>query len=298
MSTANFNIDKNIAIGELPSIPHTLVKLIQYFNQDNIEFEQIQQLIKNDPALTSKIIDIANSAQYVHFSLKDFKNILITLGIDTIKNVTTTAAVYQFFSQFNDDNNNLLGNFWMNAIKAAYFAKSIAKLISYPHLDEAFLGGLIHRIGQLIFISRLNNEYQELYNEHPLINIAPNEEIKIFAMTGAELGAHFVSQWPTDTLLADAIYYQNASLAQLIDADPIIKIIHIAKQFGQLDQENESTKLNFYKNIYEIFSLNHGIVENLITDILDEIKQTAESLNIRYEKNLLAVKYDETYTLN
>ena len=156
---------KEINVEKLPLIPHTLIKLIDVFQDNDVDFKQISNIIQKDPGLTAKILAVVNSAAYAQCTFKNFEQMLVVLGMDTVKTISTTAAVQQFFSQFNSDTHGHIGKFWLSSLNAAYFSKAIAKLVGYPNSDEAYLGGLIHQIGQLIFYSQYYDEYAQLTNE-------------------------------------------------------------------------------------------------------------------------------------
>ena len=89
---------KDINVEKLPSIPHTLIKLIDAFHDQDVDFKQISDIIQKDPALTAKLMSVANSAAYAQCSFKEFERLLVVLGMDTVKAIATTAAVQQFFS--------------------------------------------------------------------------------------------------------------------------------------------------------------------------------------------------------
>jgi len=112
MSSTRIQSIKEINVEKLPLIPHTLIKLIDAFQDHDVDFKEVSNIIQKDPALTAKVLAVANSATYAQCSFKDFGQMLVVLGMDTVKTISTTAAVQQFFSQFNSDTTGHVGKIY------------------------------------------------------------------------------------------------------------------------------------------------------------------------------------------
>jgi signal transduction histidine kinase/HD-like signal output (HDOD) protein len=305
MSTSTTQLIKEINVEKLPLIPHALIKLIDAFQDNDVDFKQISNIIQKDPALTAKILVVANSATYAQCTFKEFEQMLVVLGMDTVKTIATTASVQQFFSQFNSDTNGHIGKFWLSSLKAAYFSKAIAKLVGYPNLDEAYLGGLIHQIGQLIFFSQYYDEYAQLINESKSASALYDKEIEMFAFSSAQQGSKLINSWDMDSILEDAILYQDAPIEQLFDTPLLIRIINLAHKFSfsishhESNQENnnEKNQLVFIDQAYQLFGLTQATIEDISRDIQSDIKTAAQSLGIELDENISQIDNSEEYSL-
>jgi len=274
---------KDIDVEKLPSIPHTLIKLIDAFHDQDIDFKQISDIIQKDPALTTKMLSVANSAAYSQCTFKDFERVLVILGMDTVKAIATTAAVQQFFSQFNSDTDGHVGKFWLSSLHAAFFAKAIAKLVGYPCADEAYLGGLIHQIGQLIFLSQYYEDYANLIDESKSLTDLRAKEVDMFGFSSAELGSRLVNSWHTESMLEDAILYQEAEIEHLFDTPLLIRIINLAHRFGIQMSTADCDKPAFFAQGYQLFGLTEAVVEDLCLEIQTDIKHAAQALGVELD---------------
>jgi len=146
--------------GQLPSIPQVLLKLIEACHKVDVSYQELADIIQLDAGLSSKIIAVANSPAYAQWNdVKDFNRLLVVLGLNTIKTIAITSAVHQFFSQFNPELGRWMGTFWRYSLTSAYSAKALARLTGYESVDEAYLAGLLHRVGQLVLLKKRPQEY-------------------------------------------------------------------------------------------------------------------------------------------
>jgi len=82
-------------IGVLPCAPHTLQELTQLLERDDPSSvtPALAQLIKQDPALTSKLLQVASSAFFnSSASVADVESAIMRLGLRTLKNLARTLG--------------------------------------------------------------------------------------------------------------------------------------------------------------------------------------------------------------
>ncbi len=301
MNSSAIQLKKDIDLEKLPTIPHTLIKLIDIFQDVDADFTQICDIIQKDQVLTTKILTVANSASYAQCTFRDFEQLLVVLGMDTIKTIVTTTAVELFFSQFNSDSKGHMGNFWLVSLNAAFFAKEIAKLIGYPNLDEAYLGGLIHQIGQLIFYSQHYQEYVQLIDENKITFNLYEKEIELFGLSSAELGSKLISSWNMKSMLNDAILYQDAAIDDLFDTPLLIRIINLAHKFSlrfrNLEQNKDSDKLLFIEQSYQLFGLTQAVIEDVFSNVQTDVKNAVKSLGVKLDSDSVQINNNELYIL-
>jgi len=298
MFQSSNQIAKDINVEKLPSIPHTLIKLIDAFQDHDVDFKQISDIIQKDPALTTKMLNVANSAAFAQCSFNDFERILVVLGMDAVKTIATSAAVQQFFSQFNTDDNGHVGQLWLTSLHAAFFAKAVAQLIGYPYKDEAYLGGLLHQIGQLILLSQHYDEYAPLLAKYKNQQELQDKEVEIFGLSSAALGSKLVNSWQTESMLEDAILYQSAPIEHLFDTPLLIRIINLAHRFGQQMTDIEGDKPEFFQQSFQLFGLTQGVIEDLFKEIQSDIEHTAKGLGVETNNNHSEILNQDEFSLN
>ena len=64
MQQSPMNHSLQIDLEKLPSIPHALLKLFDIIHDPEVSFTKISEIIQTDPALTTRVMSIANSGAY------------------------------------------------------------------------------------------------------------------------------------------------------------------------------------------------------------------------------------------
>ncbi len=228
MHKSNQAIHNLLLAARLPVMPQILVKLIDRCQRDKASMGELAKLISHDAGMTAKILSLASSAAYNRGSRKmSLMQSLNTLGIETIKTTVISESVFQTFSSFSRVRGPDLHRFWIHALKTAVIARELAKKMSYPHGEEAYLAGLLHDVGRLALLSAAPLEYSSNFmaqdDEH-LCSV----EVNLMGITHSEAGAWLIERWNLDSFMADSVLYHHEPVARLQSAHPLIRLVCLA----------------------------------------------------------------------
>jgi len=217
---------KNIT--DLPATPQVAKQVMAKVADPETRVEDLQKVLAADQQLTAKILRIANSSFYGgHRSVSNLSDAIVRLGFKTIKNLVIASAVKSLSgkSGFVQD---LL---WQHSIGCAIAAQTIARKVNYRQLEEAFLVGLMHDIGKVVFHLQAPDVMlavtQQLYNEPHW----DRDEIERerFGVGHAEVGRQVAEKWHFPETIEEAIAWHHqprhasrepvlAQITQLADA--------------------------------------------------------------------------------
>lgn len=222
--------NRNYSVDNLPSEPSLLVELLDLCYNDNANFEMFSAAIKKDPALSAKILQVANSPAYRQWNeVKDIRRMLIVLGLTDVRGIVMTCAIQQFFAKFSNDFNRQVQYAWLRALICANLAERLARLAGYEKPGEAFLAGLLHQVGMLLLLLNREAEYlpviSRYYQETDDFQHLEQQELGV---DHCELGAALVETWQLDSFIADAIHFQRAPHEALYSSPVLLKIIAVA----------------------------------------------------------------------
>lgn len=198
-------------IRDLPVIPDVALKIIS-MAEDNIDvsFNDLEEIIRIDTAITSKILKVANSALYARQTkVKSLKNAISLLGFRTIKNLVLIISATSAFKS--ESNLPFFKDFWANSVLTAFYSKEIAlSLYGKTMAEDVFLAGLIHKIGQ-VALYRHNPDYFNIIKERN-IGMTQNElEEYYFKVTHRDLGSEILKSWSFPQLFIDCTKEYGAS---------------------------------------------------------------------------------------
>lgn len=131
---------------KLPTVPAVTLKLIASFSEEDVSFKQIAEQISADPALSAKLLRLANSA-YFHLSrtVGSVEEALQMLGFVMVRNLVLGNGMAVAFRNTKGMD---LHQFWRYNLFAASASRWLAGK-SGVNSDLVFTVGLMHGIGQL-----------------------------------------------------------------------------------------------------------------------------------------------------
>ncbi|MBW1717996.1 MAG: HDOD domain-containing protein [Deltaproteobacteria bacterium] len=263
----------------LPTLPHILLKLIDACKQDEENLKKVSKIIENDPSLSSKILNLVNSAYYgLPNRIEGMYRAVVLVGTNAIKNIAICASVYEVFDQTHGNSVFNLKSFWWHSLKCAVVAKLIAGKIHYTNPDEAFLSGLLHDIGKLVFWVNFPEQYRKLLEtckDQPDLLLEGERQL---GATHSEVGAWLIRRWNLQSFLADSILYHHEPKNRILNALPLVQIVYVANALSHVQQQDED-----YNIAEDLCGLSKSQVEELLSLAEEELKNVADLLGIEIE---------------
>lgn len=277
MDTAISKILARTDANNLPAIPKVLLDLIETIQSPSFNFDELAKIISQDASLSAKVLSAANSPFYRQWGeIQDLNRVLVVLGLKTLKTIAMTSVVQQFFNQAPAAMQNFLEVIWFRSLTCAHIARRLATLTGYQSPDQAYLTGLLHRLGQLALLQCLPKEYAALLKEHSE-DLPADLEQESIGVTHSEMGAYLVEQWQIHSFMADAVLYQSKPVRVIFDCPPLVKIINLAAQLSRSDAKNDPA---IFEHAFNLFGLNQNMVEELLAETSKQVEKTAGSLSI------------------
>ena len=232
-------------IDSLPSMPSIYLEITEELQSRDASIQKVGKIISRDVALTSKILQLVNSAYFSlprHISSPEHAAVL--LGINIIKSLVLVAQVFKKFDRL-DMPKNFLQSLWSHNILTANLAKAIAKEESRDQkvIDNSFIAGLLHDCGKLILASNFSEKYREVIvnnyeNTRPLW--AAEEEV--LGITHAEVGAYLMELWGLPSNIIEAIAFHHHPSIYGDGCFSPLTAVHIANALGHEPQNEVDIK--------------------------------------------------------
>src|SRR5690606_19183243 len=128
----------------LPTLPEMALHIRDIVSDSNCSLANLARCVIRDPALSARIIQIANSPLLrARSPIESVEMAVMRMGGLMIKNIVTAVVMEQLFQATNEVTERKLRSAWKHASDVS----SLAVVISYqhPHLqsDQAMLAGLV-----------------------------------------------------------------------------------------------------------------------------------------------------------
>ncbi|MBA5639290.1 HDOD domain-containing protein [Duganella sp. LX20W] len=276
MHQSDQDIRNRLLIARLPAMPQILIKLIEHLQADDAGMPELAALIAKDAGMTSKILTVANSSAY-HRNTRavNLEQSLVSLGTDMIKTLVISESVFQTFNSFPHSGSTDLRSFWKNSLTTAVLARDIARQMDYPHVEEAYLAGLLHNVGRLALLATAPKEYAYNFMARDDEDLCVVEQ-RTLQITHSEAGAWLIERWHLDSFLADSVLYHHEPIARLESAHPLIRIVRLAHLLG-CHGEEEAQALD---DAAQLCGLDGGALEQVARTAERQVEKSAAHLGI------------------
>jgi HD-like signal output (HDOD) protein len=199
-------------LASLRSINETLKSLLD--SEDSF-VAQIAEVIRLDPSLTTRVLDLVNS---IFFGSKDNKRISgveeasIFLGLNRIRELlVATPVIEEIFELGKNAPSFNWEEFWKHSIGTAILTRELLSILDQTYEEEAdYVAGLLHNLGTLIFGITFPEHFQEVYlNSYPSIDEIVEFEKKVIGWDHSKIGAYYLWNHHISDEVVDAIHWHN-----------------------------------------------------------------------------------------
>jgi len=192
----------------LPVLPSSLAKVIETINDDDFDTQELVSLIRNEPVIAAKVIELANSTYYRRGEkeVTDLKSAFMNLGSQGLVEGVINGFVSKFTPQSNVYFRQFGHNIWGHSLATGVIARSIAEETGNSQLKaEAYLVGLICNLGDMIIFHLLIESFAHV---HP--DAQPNSFAfkSVMMKYSKKLTVHIAKHWKLPRRIIEALVVQ------------------------------------------------------------------------------------------
>ena len=188
-----------------PSPAGVATTIIEVAQDPNIEMGRVAQVVGMDPALTAKILRIANSPLYAQRRRSEnLRQALVVLGLNT---TLTLALSFSLVKALRGGKPNGINYpyYWRRALLGAMACRALGDAVGQTLLEELFLAGLLQDIGMLALDRSRPETYRDIGDLQKDHRELQSHERKALGTDHAEVGAWLLRNWNLAPRLCDAI---------------------------------------------------------------------------------------------
>jgi HD-like signal output (HDOD) protein len=214
----------------LPTLPNYVLDLNVLLSQSTVDLKKVGNVIRTDPSLTSQALKLCNSALFgLRHRVISIEQAAILLGTERLRTLVLTCSVMQFAGKRLPKAQ--LTKFWHHSFLCALLAERLASHLHYCEKEQAYLGGLLHDIGQLPMWILVIGE-QAAQRTAPPLDWVDNIQIEreYFSMDHCKVGRWMGVSWNYMPSFIDVFQYHHAP--DRAQHDPyLVGIVAAADQF-------------------------------------------------------------------
>ncbi|HIJ90664.1 MAG: HDOD domain-containing protein [Desulfobulbaceae bacterium] len=161
-NTTLSEIFSTVNMSELPAMSDHVQDLLRLLNRDESSVEEISEVILKDASLTTKLLQVVNSAFYSRGTpISNISRAITALGLNTLKELAVSLALFEDFIRAGvekEEISKLLALCFVSASQAKILCK--VKKINVPE-EEVFICTLLHHLGKIIILVYLPELYRK-----------------------------------------------------------------------------------------------------------------------------------------
>ncbi len=265
MTTAETN-DLIIEVTQLPVQPGAALRLLWMLDDSQASAADLGRLIESDPALSTPVIRLSNTAFYgLAGKVSTAWRAVTVLGLATLRAVAT-AAVFDLFSE---QGRSVPDGFWEHSLTTAAAAAAIARRVDVQP-NDAFGAGLLHDLGTALVFRRAPRRYENAMdrrtaNPEMLLVDIENQE---FGATHAQIGAAAlgVMRFPAEVVGAIAEHHREPTAVTSALGRLLIAADAVALAVDGIDTEENVTIGDALEALEIAPALGDGLVADVRRD--------------------------------
>ena len=154
-------IEQLMLKGQLPSPKGVALAIMALCRRDDASIDDIAQVVQSDPALSARLLRLANSASQAGRPVVSIPEVIRRLGLLAVRQV---AVGFSLVDQHTSGSCAAFDypRFWSHSLLMAVAIQELGRLTRVAAPDELFSCGLLARIGSLALSTIYPHEYGQL----------------------------------------------------------------------------------------------------------------------------------------
>jgi putative nucleotidyltransferase with HDIG domain len=186
----------------VPMVPAVAREVLEFSTDPNVSPGRIANVVKKDPVLATRILQLANSAAHgARTPITSINDAVVRVGTESARNVMTAICVASILADkgaYGNRGREVVDH----GIGTAYIGMMLADVAGASR-DDAFVYGLLHDIGKLLIHQLANRP------AHGVARPAATEVAAVMAERHAEVGGQLLTWWQLPEALREAVAFHH-----------------------------------------------------------------------------------------
>lgn len=220
----------------LPSLPDVVMRINAMIDDPSVGLQQMGNLVAEDPAVTARVLRLANSGYYgLREQVTSAEHAATVIGSRALRNVAMQVSILKRYEHLRGIPDFDLDDLWQHLILTAQLAQALAEASQQRTgliPDDFYACGLLHDVGKVVMLEGLTDEYLEClrFARRTGTTLHTAEE-QVLGFTHVDVGALLAQQWQLPDKVAAAIEFHHGP-TQAIVAHPHVGVIALADQIA------------------------------------------------------------------
>ncbi|HMW42747.1 MAG TPA: GGDEF domain-containing protein [Plasticicumulans sp.] len=274
------------ACTHLPTLPAVAMRIIELGDDPDAGIGEIADVVCRDPALTAKLLKIANSPLYAQRrKVENLRQAMMLLGLNAAMTLALSFSLVGGFGASAGGLDHL--RYWRRSLLTALASRTIGLQAGLgQHREELFLAGLLQDIGILVLDAAAPQDYARGLDACPGHLALAQAEQAVFGADHAEVGSWMLDRWGMPEYLVLATRFSHALTAgALVDSGENARFFACTTLAGWLAEvwlnpPDEAGTARIGMLAQDLLGLDAAAVTALVDEIGAQIPETSALFEI------------------
>lgn len=266
---------------DLPSPPGVALRILALARDPDVVMATAADTIGLDPALTARMLRIANSPLYAsRRRIENLSQALTLLGLNATLTLALgfTLASGMRSRQHGDEQHE--EKIWRRSVIAALASRLLGERTGQRRLEELMLAGLLQDIGVLGLLQLDRKGYGALLADSPDNAVLRERELQKFGSDHAEVGHWMARHWNLPPLLQDAIRVSESPAPLESPFDACVAVSGYLADLW-IQEDADAARLRALEAAHLHLSLDVAAVDGVIEQMGQMLPEIATMFEVR-----------------
>ncbi len=260
----------------LPSPPAVAVRVLDLVQDPRVSVAALAGTLTLDPSLSTRVLQTANSSFYAQArTIKSVSDAIVILGLNSVR---TLALGFSLVDNLRKHGHGGFDHdtFWRRSLVTAVAARAVAGRLSPALKEEAFLAGLLLKLGVLAMSAQLGRAYDAAFRKAAGDYGALCElELAAFGATHDDVGAALVEAWNLPSALGECIRHHEQPEAAHTDTAILVQAVSAGDAAAELFSGRQPDRALL---AYRAAAERLGLASDAADALLAEIESTSQAM--------------------
>ena len=218
------------------ALPDACFKVKALMEGEDSVISDFADVISVDPSMTSRLLQIANSAIYRSpGEISTISRAITVIGTQAIYNMmlmdVATSAFKYFANQAID-----LKRFWRMSIYCGLVTKNLAIKAGIKDIERLFVAGLLQNFGELL-VAKITPDVAKRCEQYNRDNLPWDLQALALGFTYTDISAELLKIWQLPEKIIIPIRHSNQAQSNQINKD--VKVLNLASRLALLDSHGD-----------------------------------------------------------
>lgn len=222
---------------KLPILPEVAFKVREAVNDPNAAVAAIAKAVSADASIAARLLQVANSPLYRGTNaISTLQSAIARLGAPLVRNLVTSLILKQLFQSKSPALKERMQKLWEHSTQVAAISHVLARKFTRLKTDEAMLAGLIHDIGALPILVKVESTPELLQNTAALDELVDKLH--------ASIGHLILEAWKFPPELV-AVAAEHENLTRISDQVDYTDVVTVANLHSYLGSKHRHAQVKF-----------------------------------------------------